>query len=72
MQPIPCSEARVVVFGAYNPLDLANEENFWLKDEGESMNIVDWSYRMKASRHEKEQYIIHSMALLCRKNETEP
>ena len=41
MQPIPYSEARVIVFDAYNPCDLADEVNLWLKCEGEAMEVTD-------------------------------
>lgn len=71
MQQIPCSKARVVIFDAYNPRDLADEVNFWLKKEGESMNVAACSYQMSGSHHDKEQYFMHSIVLLCSKNEAE-
>ena len=68
MQPIPCSELRFVVFDAHNPLDLADEANLWLKSEGETMEVIDWSYRMGVDNNQKnKQGTIHSMALCCRK-----
>jgi len=71
MQPIPCSETRVIVFDAYNPRDLADEVNLWLKCEGEVMEVTDWSYRMVVDHnHERNGHAIHSMSLLCRKIET--
>ena len=73
MQPVTCSELRVVVFDAYNPLDLADEVNLWLKSEGETsegetMEVIDWSYHMGVDYNQKnKQGTIHSMALCCRK-----
>ena len=68
MQPVSCSELRIVVFDAHNPLDLADEANLWLKNEGETMEVIDWSYRMGVDNNqEKKQHTIHSMALCCRK-----
>jgi len=67
MQTISCSEARVVAFDAFNPLDLADEVNLWLKNEGETLEVIDWSYCMGVnSNQEKKQHAVHSMALLCR------
>ena len=59
------------MFDAYNPRDLADEVNLWLKCEGEVMEVTDWSYRMGVNHnHGKNQHTIHSMSFLCRKVET--
>jgi hypothetical protein len=71
MQTIPCSKARVIAFDASNPLDLANEVNHWLIQEGDAIEIVDWSYNTGIScSQDKKQHVIYSMALFCKKVKT--
>ena len=68
MQPALCSEVRIIVFDAYNPRDLADETNLWLKSEEETMEVIDWSYHMGVSNDQSKEYrAVHSMALCCRK-----
>jgi len=57
-----------VALDAFNPLELADEVNQWLKNEGEALELIDWSYRMGVNSNlEQKQHSVHSMALLCRK-----
>jgi hypothetical protein len=68
MQPILCSTARIAAFAASNPLDLADETNLWLASEGESLEIIDWSYRLRTdSILDKTKGYIHSIVFLCLK-----